>query len=197
MKAGMRVSALLHFVRDRDLHGIPSELIRLQAGLTGIPLIQEEVREDFEGIFKATISRIKGIRGMIFGDIYLREHREWLERVCRDLSITPCFPLWDIPTEELFKDFIRQGFEAVVVSARTGVIGRQWIGQRVDEAFLDYLKGRNGVDVCGENGEYHTLVISGPMFNDRIVLHSDGTEERDGHWFLNIRRFRTEGVRGV
>lgn len=190
IKEGIKVSHLVHFVRKNNLHGVSADLIRLQAELSGIPIVQREIISDnFETEFKETIKKIKGIEGMVFGDIYLEEHRTWIEKVCEDLSIKACFPVWGVDTRELFNIFIDEGFEAIVVSARKEVIEKEWIGHRVDKEFLNYLISRPGVDVCGENGEYHTFVIAGPLFKGRISITDTEVFERDNHWFLDIKGF--------
>jgi len=189
IKNGIKVSHLVHFVRENNLHGVSADLIRLQAELTGIPIIQREIiSENFEDGFKETVKEIKGIKGMVFGDIYLEEHRTWIERVCGDLSIRAHFPVWGVDTRELFNIFIDEGFEAIVVSARQGIIEKEWIGRRVDREFLNYLINKS-VDACGENGEYHTFVIAGPLFKGRINITDTEVFERDNHWFLDIKGF--------
>lgn len=190
IKKGLKVSYLVHFVRENNLHGISEELIKLQAVLSGIPIVQREVfSNNFESEFKDTIKSIKNIKGMVFGDIYLEEHRLWIERVCKDLGIKPILPIWGINTEKLLNDFIEEGFEAIVVSARQEIIDKEWIGHKVDKELMEYLRKKPGVDVCGENGEYHTFVIGGPLFKGRIDITDYGITERDGHWFMDIKGF--------
>jgi diphthamide synthase (EF-2-diphthine--ammonia ligase) len=93
-------------------------------------------------------------------------------------------------TERLMNDFINEGFEAIVVSGRQDVIDKEWIGHKVDKHLLEYLRKNPGVDVCGENGEYHTFVTGGPLFKGRIDITSSGIIERDNHWFLDIKDFK-------
>ena len=111
----------------------------------------------------------EGVVGGIFGDIDLDEHREWVERVCGELGIEAVEPLWNRKSEDVLTDFIAAGFEAIIVSAKAELIDKDWIGRRVDRDFLQYLQAKN-IDVCGENGEYHTLVINGPLFKRRIEI---------------------------
>jgi uncharacterized protein (TIGR00290 family) len=126
---------------------------------------------------------------MVFGDIYLDEHREWVERVCGELGIEAVEPLWDRNTESILTGFIDAGFEAIIVSAQARLIDEEWIGRRVDRDFMNYLKAKN-IDLCGENGEYHTLVVNGPLFKRRIEVTEGVTIKRDNYWFLDTRQYR-------
>jgi uncharacterized protein (TIGR00290 family) len=128
---------------------------------------------------------------MVFGDIYLEEHKEWVERICADLGIRAIEPLWGKDTEEVLSGFIDKEFKAVIVSAQSKLIDREWIGRVVDKSFMSYLKSQ-GIDICGENGEYHTLVIDGPIFKAPIRLAETRTIERDGYWFLDTVEYKLD-----
>ena len=191
IRQGSEMSHLVHFVRENNLHGVSAELIKLQAGLSGINMVQREVSSDnFESEFKDTIKNIRNVKGMVFGDIYLKEHRSWVERVCGELDIKALLPIWGIDTERLMNDFINEGFEAIVVSGKQEIIDKKWIGHKVDKRFMEYLNKKPGVDVCGENGEYHTFVVGGPLFKGKIDITKAQVTKRDGHWFLNIKGFK-------
>jgi len=193
IEMGVNVSHIVHFVKEDNLHAVAPELIRLQAGLSGIPIIQQEITsDDFESGFKETIKKIGNVKGMVFGDIYLEEHRLWIERVCRDLSIEPLFPLWGIDTRRLLRDFFAHGFEAIVVSGKKRIIDKEWIGHKIDAEFIEYLNGKSDADVCGEKGEYHTFVLSGPLFMGRIDITNFGITERDEHWLIDIEDFEVK-----
>ena len=193
---GYKISYLVNFIskeyRRVSFHGIEARLIRLQSGLAGIQLVQGETTPDgYEQEFKKTVQSLipQGIKGMVFGDLYLDEHRQWVERVCRELGIEAIEPLWKIDTEKILNDFINEGFEAVVVSSQKKFISKEWIGSKIDKGFLEYLKTKPEVDICGENGEYHTFVVGGPLFKGRINIKESEVIERDGYWFLDIKKF--------
>jgi len=125
-----------------------------------------------------------GVEGVLFGDIYLQEHKDWVGRVCGDLGIEAVEPLWGKNPEDILSSFIDAGFEAAIVSAQSKLINEDWIGHIVDRNFIVYLKNRN-IDLCGENGEYHTLVINGPIFKRPMRLIENKTVGRDDYWFLD------------
>ncbi len=191
VRKGMRVSHLIHFDRPNNLHGVDPAMIRLQAELAEIPIIQKRVSQpDFEQEFRETVSDFagKGARGMIFGDIYLEPHKEWVDRTCGELGIEPLEPLWGCRTEDIVRNFLNLGFETVIASGDQKLIDKKFIGRKMDDEFIGYLKSRN-LDVCGENGEFHTFVTAGPLFKGRIEITDTAVTSRDGFWFLDVKKY--------
>jgi diphthine-ammonia ligase len=193
---GYKISHLVNFISQEykrvSFHGTEARMIRLQSRATGIPLLQKQTTwEEYEQEFKEAVRSLipRGIEGMVFGDIYLDEHKEWVERVCGELGIKAIEPLWGKDTEKIFTAFIDAGFEAVIVSASDELIDESWVGRRLDRKFLSYLKTRN-VDLCGENGEYHTLVVNGPLFKKRIEIKESRIIHRDKRWLLDTIKYR-------
>jgi uncharacterized protein (TIGR00290 family) len=192
---GYEISHLVNFISKEfhrvSFHGTEARLIQLQSQAIGIPLLQKETTWDgYEQEFKEAVRSLipGGVEGMVFGDIYLQEHKDWVGRVCNDLGIEAIEPLWGKNTEEILSGFIEKGFEAVIVSAKSDLIDEDWIGRRVDKAFMEYLKRKN-IDICGENGEYHTLVTNGPIFKRQIQLIESKVISRDNYWFLDTIRY--------
>jgi diphthine-ammonia ligase len=195
LEKGCNITRLVNFISDKPnkvrFHGTNAKLMQIQAQAMGIELLQPVVSwEAYERDFKQTISGLKpqGVTGMVFGDIYVQEHLDWVQRVCSEIGVEALEPLWGRDTGELLNEFIDAGFEAVIVCAKSGLLDREWIGRRVDRSFMDYL-GANGIDYCGEKGEYHTLVTGGPLFKHRIKLLQSETVDRDGHWLLEISKY--------
>ena len=195
LNQGYKISRLVNFISQEfkrvSFHGTESRLIQLQSQSLGIPLLQRETTwNGYEQEFREAVRSLlpHGIKGMVFGDIYLQEHKDWVERVCGDLGIEAIEPLWDKSSEKVFTDFIDAGFEAIIVSAKAELIDEDWIGQRVDRNFMEYLKAKN-IDLCGENGEYHTLVVDGPLFKRRIEVTESRTIKRDSYWFLDTGKY--------
>lgn len=199
IKDGYRIQNLVNFISKVSkrccFHGIEADLIGLQAKLIGIPLIQQEVSPDmqeYEKEFKAAVSAIKNAQTMVFGDIYLDEHKDWVERVCGDLKIQPLEPLWNNATVDILKEFISVGFKAIVVSAQADKFSKDFVGRPVDNDFIKELTSRN-ICPCGENGEFHTLVIDGPIFKRGIKIRKSEPVLKEGfwkHWFLDIKEYQ-------
>ena len=209
---GYDMSHLVNFISQEykrvRFHGTEAGLIQLQAKaiglpadcqvglpadcLVGLPLVQKETTPDgYERQFKEAIGSLipAGIEGVVFGDIYLQEHKDWVERICGDLGIQAIEPLWGRDPEELLQEFVDAGFQAVIVAANAEFFDADWIGRKVDKDFLKYLQGKN-IDPCGENGEYHTLVTGGPLFKKAITITRSKTVRKNGYWFLDTLEYR-------
>lgn len=200
IRSGYQVKYLLNFVSKEYkrccFHGLEAQLLDLQAKLIGIPLIQKEVSPDmdqYEEEFKQAVSELRatGIRQMVFGDVYLEEHKTWVDRVCGELEIEPIEPLWNLSPEVIVENFINSGFKAIVVSCKDE-LGENFVGRPVDRGLLEELKRRK-ICPCGENGEFHTFVIDGPLFKKRIKITKSKTVLKEDfwkYWFLDIEEFR-------
>ena len=200
MNAGLDVRYLLNFISRETkrccFHGIESPLLNLQTSLLEIPVTQRKVSPDmekYEEEFKEAVSELmkKGAEKMVFGDVYLDEHRDWVQRVCNDLSIEPIEPLWGMPPVKVVEEFIDAGFEAIVVSCKADIMGEDFLGRRVDREFVELVQMKD-ICPCGENGEFHTFVVGGPMFNGKIKITKSRNVLKEGfwkHWFMDIQEY--------
>ena len=198
MREGLEICRLLNMLSEDGSrarsHGLRAEVLMAQSEAVGIPMIQRAASwESYEGEFKRAVLALKeeGIEAGVFGDIDLIEHREWIERVCRELGVKPVLPLWGSDREEVMEELISAGFEAVVVAVRKDALGPEWLGRGIDDRFVDELRGK-GIDLCGEEGEYHTLVIDGPIFSRRLVIERAEIVDRGEVTFLDITGFKLE-----
>ena len=200
MQDGYKVKHLLNFISRESgrgcFHGIEKDLIKLQAELIGIALTQKEVTADmkeYEKEFKQAVTTFKdkGIDKMVFGDIYLDEHKDWVERVCGDIGIAPLEPLWNKSPLSVAKEFVDLGFKSIVVSCQADKFDKDFVGRIIDRELLDELE-KKSICPCGENGEFHTFVIDGPMFKKRINITEKEVVFKKGFWeyyFLDIRNY--------
>ncbi len=170
-------------------HRIKKSFIRLQAKAINIPIVQEAI--DFRGYethFKSVINKLKkeGVTAGIFGDIYLKEHRIWIERVCKELNIEPIFPLWENNTNSLLKEFIELGFKALTVAVNADKLDKNWIGRNLDLSFYHEITTMKNIDPCAENGEYHSFVYDGPIFSKPVKFEKGEIYKKDNHIFLPL-----------
>lgn len=193
LKAGNRVAALLTMMDQTGAfvpaHGTPRTLLERQAEAMGIPArFGRATWESYEAVLKQEVTRLKadGVEAGIFGDIDLIEHRDWIERVCRDLAIAPLLPLWSSKRRDLVEEFIDLGFQAVIVCIRAEVLSPEWLGRTLDHSAVRAL-AEHGVDPAGEGGEFHTFVYAGPLFHHPVDFSTGGVEEGDGHVRLKLR----------
>jgi diphthine-ammonia ligase len=194
VRSGLEVSCLANTVNadgTRSVsHGMAASVIRRQAAAMGITIYQQptgdrDYRERFlemMAVFKAD-----GVTGGVFGDIDFNPHREWLDSVCAEAGLTPYYPLWEEDQARLLHEFIDAGFVSIVVAARKDILGPEFLGRVVDRDFLaDLAALGKGITPCGEAGEYHTLVVDGPLFRQRLELSGTRAVTRDDHHFLEI-----------
>ena len=196
---GLKVSHLLNFINQDSTkamsHGLDSKLIALQAQAMGLPILQQKVTwETYEAGFKNALAKLKlkGITGLVTGDIYLQEHKDWIDRVCGESAVRAVLPLWEMDTTQLLTDFIEAGFKAIIVSVKAQLLGKEWLGRQVDSKLaseLSQLPGQLNIDVCGEGGEFHTFVYDGPAFKKPIKIGKAVPIARDDHWTLDILEY--------
>jgi len=200
IKQGYDVKLLLNFISRESkrgcFHGLEGKLLKFQAELIGIPLVQKEVSPDmskYEEEFKAAVTELRGkdINNMVFGDIFLLEHESWIERVCADLKIKALEPLWNNTPEKIVDEFVDLGFKAIIVSCKADIMGKEYLGRLIDKELAKELKTK-GICPCGENGEFHTMVIDGPIFKRPInILKAESVIKESfwRHWFLDIQEY--------
>ena len=200
--SGLEVRFLLNMV-NRDArrsmsHGLDPQLIAAQAEAMEIPIIQPETTwESYEQDFKAGLAELKGsgIQGVVFGDMDVEGHKQWVERVCGELEVVAILPLWQDEPRRLLDEFVQAGFEAIVVSARADCFGDEWLGRPLTAELVEELSRlgtQTGIHPCGEQGEYHTFVTDGPIFKERIKVVDSTKVLRDGYRFLDITSYRIE-----
>lgn len=175
-------------------HRLSKELLTAQSQAIGIPVYHRRASwNTYEREFKRALAffKGKGVRGGVFGDLYLKEHRVWLERVCADTGTNPLLPLWGIDGKDLLWQFVEAGFEAVVIAVKDGSLGTDWLGRKIDQEFISEMQ-KEGVDICGEEGEYHTLVVDGPVFRKKIAIGDTRVVRRKEVFLLEILNFELE-----
>lgn len=169
-------------------HGLPISILKAQAQQLGLPIVFKSAAwKDYETVFSELLYELKG-RGVslgVFGDIDIDEHRDWCIRLCEGCGMKAFHPLWKRPRKELLSEFLHLGFKAIIVVTKADRLGREWLGRTVDEGMIKELEDI-GVDVCGELGEYHTVVIDGPLFKSAIKIETGEATLCDGHWHLAV-----------
>lgn len=193
---GFQPARLLTTITEDKLnsrgHGISVELLTLQAEALGLPFLHVPTSwDEYEAHFKEALDILKeeGIGIGIFGDICFNAHRQWVEEVCGARDVQAVLPLWGKSEPELLEEFVSLGYESIVIAARDQYFGSDILGKKLDPEFLqsiDELNRTKSVSHCGEAGEYHTIVVNGPLFKKRLEITAAEKEHRTGHWFYNI-----------
>jgi len=158
-----------------SMHGVAEYLLDEQADRLNLPLrkIYLEENSSLESYNAVMAEEMKfaksqGIEVSIFGDIFLEDLRTYREEQLKSVGLKGHFPIWKRDTLELVKDFINSGFKAVIVSANARLLDKSFCGRIIDHNFINDLP--EGVDPCGENGEFHSFVFDGPIFSKPINI---------------------------
>ena len=158
-----------------SMHGVRFELLELQARSIGIPLTTMKIdkdasMEDYNQLVqsKMVFFIAEGINDCFFGDIFLEDLKRYREEQLKKVNIKAHFPLWKRPTAEIIQEFIDLGFKAKVVAINANLLSKSFVGRELDESFIRDLP--KDVDVCGENGEFHSFVYDGPIFQLPIPI---------------------------
>ncbi len=168
-------------------HGLPLALLQEQAAALGVPLVTRATTwEDYEAAFVSVLHglRAKGVQAGVFGDIDLQAHRDWVENVCELCGLGSHLPLWQEPRRRLLDEFLAGG-RATIVAVDSSRLGAEFLGLQLDDGVIARLEAA-GADACGEEGEYHTMVVQAPLFSRPVALAWDGVHERDGHHVLRF-----------
>lgn len=193
MNDGYNITHLLHFqnLKKTGSHELNLALIRAQAQALGIPLLQRDFysyEEEFKKAALQLLAQGERFDAAVFG--HIETHKPLVERICRDLDIDLILPLWKENSEKIVNEIIDAGFKVILVSVRDGFLGKEWLGRSIDDKFIADLNVANStVDPCGENGEFHTLVLDGPIFKKKIIITGSDPIHKEGYWFLNITNF--------
>jgi uncharacterized protein (TIGR00290 family) len=174
-----------------SMHGVREELLLEQAKRTSIEsdiayISKGATNTEYEAVMKEKIDKYaeEGIKNIAFGDIFLQDIRKYREEKMSGTGMNCIFPLWGIDTTQLAHEFIRTGFKAIICTVDPKKLGREFVGREFDESFLSSLP--SGVDPCGENGEFHSFVYDGPIYDFPIRVRKGETVLKEGFYFSDI-----------
>jgi uncharacterized protein (TIGR00290 family) len=174
-----------------SMHGVRRELLEAQAQATGVPLLSVSIpprcpNDVYEQrLAHALASRqLVGVEEVAFGDLFLEDIRAYREQRLAEAGKRALFPVWGRDTARLARDFIEAGFEAVLVCVDQAQLDSSFAGRRYDQKLLADLPP--DVDPCGENGEFHTFVHAGPVFDREITCELGPVSIRDGFAFCEL-----------
>lgn len=174
-----------------SIHGVRDDILRAQLDAAQLPpqivpipypcpnAIYEQRMG--EALVQAKAS---GVTHMIFGDLFLEDIRAYREAKLAGTGITPVFPLWGRPTAQLARDMIASGLKAFIATVDLAKLPASFAGRKFDASLLEDLPA--GVDPCGENGEFHTCVVAGPMLSRSIPVTTGEMVQRDGYAYCDL-----------
>jgi diphthine-ammonia ligase len=201
IQEGHEVSNLLIMMSDpseSNFHMIRADMLDAQSQAIGIPIVKWTTTPDtYEQEFKKALLKMKaeGVEGIVTGDVFDVALHEagWLDRICKEVGLTPVRPLWHRDTQQILDEFISAGFKATLVRIKLDLLGMDWLGREINKEFLDDLLKLGTVDPCGEHGEFHTFVTDGPLFKkNRIEILESEKVKLNGNGRLVIKRFEVK-----
>jgi uncharacterized protein (TIGR00290 family) len=174
-----------------SMHGVREELLSAQLNAAGLAAILVRIpfpcpNDIYEREMGAALAaaKIAGVTHVVFGDLFLEDVRAYREARLAEIGMTPVFPLWGRPTAALAHEMIESGVEAHLVCVDLKALPSAFAGRRFDCDLIDSLPP--SVDPCGENGEFHSCVVAGPMLSRRIPVTVGETVEREGFAFADL-----------
>lgn len=193
MKEGYTPKVLLNVLNEEGKisrsHGIPAHILQAQAKAAGLPaLLISSSWEEYETKFTAALNKLKeefDLTHAVFGDIDLQPHRDWEEKVCANAGLTAVLPLWQQNRKQLVLAMLEAGIETIIVSCNE-TMGKRFIGKPITAALVEELESM-GIDACGENGEYHTLVLDCPLFSKRVNAEVVNILQHGAYWFGELK----------
>jgi uncharacterized protein (TIGR00290 family) len=174
-----------------SIHGVRQEILLAQCEAAGLPPRVVPIPYPCpNAIYEARMAEAvvsaarEGITHIIFGDLFLADIKAYREQKLNGTGITPVFPLWQRPTLPLARAMIDSGMEAYLATVDLKRLPAEFAGRKFDSKLLADLP--DGVDPCGENGEFHTCVVAGPIFSRRLPVTIGERVERDGYAYSDL-----------
>jgi uncharacterized protein (TIGR00290 family) len=170
-------------------HGLHRSVLEAQAEALGVELRTastswENYRESLVCLLEE--ARQDGMRSVVFGDIDIEAHRDWELEVARDAGLSGILPLWGFERRDVLDAWWQLGFEARIVVVRESVMSRDYLGRTLDDEVASALEAQ-GIDACGENGEFHTLATNGPLFRHPLKILAGEHVKRADCWVEDLR----------
>ena len=173
------------------MHSTRRRLLELQAEAAGLPLVAVPLpwpcpNVEYERIMREVCEKAvaQGVQAIAFGDLFLEDIRAYRERQLQGTGLEPVFPLWQLPTGQLAREMIHGGLRATLVCVDPQKLAPEFAGRAFDDRLLADLPVT--ADPCGENGEFHTCVHAGPMFQHEIPVATGERVQRDGFWYCDV-----------
>lgn len=173
------------------MHAVRETLLERQAAAAGLPLIKVPIphpcpNEAYEAAMARAMERAKRerVECVAFGDLFLEDVRQYRIDRLAPTGIEPVFPIWGLDTSALAREMVASGLRAHITCVDPKQLDPAFAGRTFDADFLDDLP--EGVDPCGEKGEFHSFAHAGPMFAKPVVVTPGETVERDGFVFADL-----------
>jgi len=173
------------------MHAVRRQLLEQQASAAGVPLRTIPLpwpctNEQYEERMRTAVAQAvaEGFTHVAFGDLFLEDVRQYREDRLAGTGLTPLFPIWGIPTDQLAVEMVENGLRSVLTCVNPTQLDRSFAGRQFDRKLLADLPP--GVDKCGERGEFHSFAYDGPMFSRPLAVIVGDVVDRDGFVFADV-----------
>lgn len=188
-----------------SMHGVREDSLEKQADSIGLPLIKIWVKEGSYEEYENQMEKVlleyktKGITHVIFGDIFLEDLKVYRDNNLSKVGLKGHYPLWKRDTSELINEFLEKGFKTITCCINDRYLNKDHSGVLITKNWIKSLPKE--VDPCGENGEFHTFCIDGPIFKKKLnvsagekvykpldseFVKAEETPHTKGFWFTDI-----------
>jgi diphthine-ammonia ligase len=187
LQKGMQPKYLLHMIIDNKFFPIKKQIVSAQANAINMPIIIKKTSlENYEHDYIQELKKInQEINICVFGDIDCAEHRDWNNQICKKTSLQSFMPLWMEDRYKLINEFLTLGFKATIVTVNTEFLDKSFLGESLNKNLLRKFY-KLGIDICGENGEYHTVVTDGPVFIKPLKLNHKGCKQIGQYCYADL-----------
>ena len=197
MTGGFEVTFIVTFLSETPIVCHPLSLIQLQSKALRLPHIKVKVKEPYFQEYRKAISRFikeNEIEGIVTGDISVVDsfHGNWIDDVCKGLSVKVIKPLWGLDRYQILNNLVSRGFKAVFTCVRQPWFDEEWLGRELNRDCLRKLKAleeKYGLDLCGERGEYHTMIVDAAIFKEAIQISKFSKEKKGSLFFMKPTQF--------
>lgn len=170
-------------------HGLKQQILEAQAERMGLPLVIGQA--DWAGYEEEFILQLKnfkeqGIELGVYGDIDLQDHLDWVEKVSKEAELEVLHPLWKEARRSLLSELVDEEFKAVITVVDTTRVGEEFLGRLFTHELIEELEAL-GVDACGEEGEFHTTLVDGPIFVEPLPVEFGDVVRKDQYAMLEVK----------
>lgn len=185
------IALFVNFRWDEPSLSHPLSITRMQSQAVNKPFLWERVQTPYLESYKASIIYLKnkyGIEAVVTGDITVDAfHGKWIDKVCKDTGVEVIKPLWEQNRTKLMKKLLASGLEVILTCVKEPYFTEDWLGRKIDDRCLQDLQAlheKNGVDICGEFGEYHTMVMDAPFFTKTVQISTFKMQKTENSFIM-------------
>ena len=191
-QAGYNITHLVTFApKNPDFKAHPIHLIEKQVKAINLPHLLLTVEAPIKKNYEETIQQLKEvykIETLITGDIdEVDGHSNWIEECSLKSGMKVFNPLWKKERAYLLNELVTNNFSVIFTLVKKSNLSSNWVGKTLDKTSINDLKKKLNIDICGENGEYHTMVLNAPFFQHKIVIYEIEVTENDNYYYLKTK----------